>query len=269
MQGGSVGEEQTTHYRGGPQMGLRLVGVEQPEVVVGESEPSLMMFDLLSEAAQLSLVAGQTYRAPLGVMAIDMFSLGHPPHFVHRVEELLKKSTGRLVAGDLLMTIRAGGKLAYAPPTITARGPEADDLPLEHNHPQRRVQAKQVVGRPQTRVATTDDRHIGLCVASQWRPRFERARIIVKPERSAAILIGHLTILASANVGGYESNPTPKRSSRPSHKPRLPFRRSARPDGPLGELDAGPPKRFGWERERHLANHLQLRTLRGFSEHEV
>lgn len=72
------------------------------------------------------------------------------------------------------------------------------DLTLWRGHDnqnsQGRIQSKEVVRGPQARVARTDDSDINLSVAREWRPRVERARIVIQPERSAAVVVDHLIL---------------------------------------------------------------------------
>ena len=57
------------------------------------------------------------------------------------------------------------------PPAVTARGAEPGHLPLQHRHAQRRIGHRQVVRRPQPRVASPHHRHVHCTVAGQRRTR--------------------------------------------------------------------------------------------------
>ena len=89
-----VSEEQAAHHVGGVEEGPGLVGPKQAEVVVVEAECTLMVLDLVGLALELSCVASKADRAALGEMTVDAFSLGHPSHFIDRIEKFAKEATG-------------------------------------------------------------------------------------------------------------------------------------------------------------------------------
>ena len=131
-----MGEEQGAQDVGGVELSAGLIGTEQPEVVIGETEPTLMVFDLLALSGHLCRVAGETDRAPFGVVAVDALPFRHAANLVDGVEQLGEEAASSIVVGDLLVTIGSGGELANAPSTVASRCPETDDLLLDHHYPQ-------------------------------------------------------------------------------------------------------------------------------------
>ena len=95
-----------------------------------------MVFDLLALSSQLCGVAGETDRAPLGVVAVEALPVRDAPHLVDGVEQLAEEAASSVVAGDLLLTIGARGKLANTPSTVASGCSEPDDLLLDHHYPQ-------------------------------------------------------------------------------------------------------------------------------------
>ena len=185
----------------------------------------------------LDRASGQIDPAALGVMTVDAFGLGHPPDVVdgvvqgaHLAECGTGAGTGRPVHG-------ADAVLAERPSTVATRGAVAGDLPFQDHHPDRRVQAEQVVRGPQRGVAGAHDGHVDVPVAGQRRAGGERAGHRVVPERHhpvPGVFGGVAGCYIRAGVHGREpmscqlSKPIPNLSRRASHGPRFPPRWSDR-----------------------------------------
>ncbi len=77
-----------------------------------------------------------------------------------------------------------------APASIAPRGTEAGDLRFDNGHPQPRVMALQVVGRPESRVARTHDGDVHMLVSAERGPRHQRIGDVLVPERLRSVLSG-------------------------------------------------------------------------------
>ena len=187
-----VSVEHASHHPGGVQVCPGLVGSEHVQVVFGESVFAAKVLDLPALAGQVSRVAGQADGPSLGEVAVDPLPFGDPPHLVDRIEHLAQQAAGGIVAGDPLVSIGTGGEFADAPPTVAPGGAEADDLLLYHQHSQRGVQSQQVVGGPQAGVSAADDGDVYLGVTRKRGAGVEGCRVLLQPQRSASVLVGHL-----------------------------------------------------------------------------
>ena len=82
--------------------------------------------------------------------------------------------------------LQDAGEQRRAPAAVAPGGAEPGDLPLDHHDPQRRVGQREVVRRPEPGVAGTDDRHVGVDVPVQRRPR-PQVPDLVQPQADSRV----------------------------------------------------------------------------------
>ena len=138
--------------------------VEQPQVLRPEA-PGTPLVDLGCRAPQLHRRAGEHDGAAL---ARSRQSIPRPPRPRRpRPPSTASRGTGRRAASRLRggrHLLQRGREQRRAPAAVAPAGAEAGGLGLEHDHPQRRISAQQVVRRPQSGVAGPDDRDVGVVV---------------------------------------------------------------------------------------------------------
>ena len=128
-----------------------------------------------------------TSSSPPRMMSASMPSRGgdldHPGD--RRVERpLLRDRRPAVAAPDVLLA--AAGDAVGQPAAVAPRGAVPGEPRLQHDDPQVRPRALQVVGRPQPGVAGADDAHVGVGRAGQRRAGRRRTDL-APPERHPAV----------------------------------------------------------------------------------
>ena len=136
VQSCSMGEKRAADHRCGGQVGASLVSAEESDVVVVETETSMEMLDLVTQASKMRAIAGESDRATFGVVAVDAQICTHPAHVVDRVEECPEHLPGSVITGSRLNAFGTGCQLTNTPPAIAAGGTETDLGGLDDEYPQ-------------------------------------------------------------------------------------------------------------------------------------
>ena len=180
------GVRRPEHAVGG-QHRARLVGVEQPLVVLGEPA-GMCLRDPGPQPLQLHRGARQGDRAPALVVRVDPLGVGDPADLAHRLLHRAVHAEGAIRRRRLDQLVPAGREQRAAPAAVAAGGAEAGHLRLEHRDPERRVGPTQVVRRPEPGQAGAHHDDVVRRRAGQRRTRYERVVRGVVPEREGPVV---------------------------------------------------------------------------------
>ena len=164
----------------------QLARVELAQVLLAQPQPALAG-DFLAQAARLrGIERDAEVPAPYEVSVQPM--IGEKARdLIHGGEHLALQPVQGLVPSGTFIHARGAREGARHPAAVARRGAEAGALALEHDDVQRGLRALEVVGRPQARVASADDRHVGLRRSLQRRAQRRRAAERLPPEAKVSV----------------------------------------------------------------------------------
>ncbi|MET3960670.1 hypothetical protein ABIE44_000604 [Marmoricola sp. OAE513] len=183
---GAVRREGTAEHVGRRQVRGRFTGIEQSQVVLVQAARACFghlgtrSFELRSAARQGD---GPTALEP----GVDALAVADPTDLADGVAHraVQPKCIRRARGGDELGPRRREQRAA--PTTVAPRRSESDVLSLEHDDPQGRISAAEVVRRPQAGEPGTDDHDVVRRGARQRAPLRQRFAGGVRPQAGALL----------------------------------------------------------------------------------
>ncbi len=168
-----------------PDSGRELRCAELAEVLLAEAEAAGGL-DLLAQPHELGAIERDREVAAQHEVGVDRVLGGHGRDLRDgREHRPLHRFVGRDGAAAGVGAWRSREEARH-PATVAARGAETGLLGLQHEHPQRRTRALQVVRGPEARETGADDRHVGLRRTGQRWPRRRLAADRTPPEAQFA-----------------------------------------------------------------------------------
>jgi hypothetical protein len=137
------------------------------------------------EPTLLCRVGGDAKVPRFDQVGFDPLPGDHVDDLVHGSEHgaLHPHRLGMAMAGSV--AVQVSGRRAHQPAPVASGSAEAGELPLDHQHAQVGTSDCEVVGRPETREAATDDGHVRLAVTCEWWPPRRIAEAAVPPRHPA------------------------------------------------------------------------------------